>query len=371
MGIHVLPTVKRAEINVCMQKVSKTFHSQKPSRNNDGVCKMRLTLLALCATSCRGMTFRSFSPSFRTLKVGVWQGTSHLGDVAENLLTLERAASVCEQQGVELLVLPELFLHGYGCTGAQLGAYALNKFSNELKRAGELARRHSVWILLPYAERASRVNNSAVVFDVYNSVAFFDPSDGRLAHQYRKVHLAGLAESSLYHRGAPEDLEPFTLVTASGTGVSIGVAVCYDLEFPEHARTLAMRGAEVLVAPSAVGPKATTQSFCSARAMENLLYVVNANAEGEASFPLNFAQFAGSSAVYAPDGKVLAQIAQSTGGSLLTATLELKEQHSVVRGFYFAERQALRDRGYYAESWDRGNITVLRTRFDRGEKTFW
>ena len=150
---------------------------------------------------------------------------------------------------------------------------ALARDATELMQVGELARRHKLCICLPYVERGDAAS-------LFNSVAIFQPQDGRLAHNYQKVHLAGRAERALFSRGMPDGLRPCHIEFASGARVSLGVAVCYDLEFPELSRCLAVQGAEVLIAPTAVDELATTPRFIPARAMENQMFVLHANPEG-------------------------------------------------------------------------------------------
>ena len=238
-------------------------------------------------------------------------------------------------------MLPELFLHGYGTASAALGGCALARDAAELTCVGELARHHKLCICLPYVERGDDASS------LFNSVAIFQPQDGRLAHNYQKVHLAGRAERALFSRGAPDSLRPCDVEFASGTRVSLGVAVCYDLEFPEPSRCLAVQGAEVLIAPTAVDELATTPRFIPARAMENQMFVLHANPEGRAPASLPYDEFSGGSGIYAPDGKALVMAGEYTGGTLLTATLALDENHAAARSEYMSERRALSEGGHY------------------------
>ena len=121
---------------------------------------------------------------------------------------------------------------------------------------------------------------------------------------------------------------PCNVELVSGAMVSLGVAICFDLEFPEPSRCLAVQGAEVLVAPTAVDELATTPRFIPARAMENQMFVLHANPEGRAPPSLPYDTFSGGSGIYSPDGKALVAAGDYTGGTLLTSTIVLDDDQA-------------------------------------------
>lgn len=138
----------------------------------------------------------------------------------------------------ELVVLPELAACGYRLDPAHLAAHAepADGSGAVLTRWRAAARHHGVAVVGGFAEalEAGDVANSVVVLD----------AGGEVAGVYRKLHLFG-AERDLFR---PGDLG-LPLFDLAGT--CVGVLVCYDLRFPEAARILALRGAEVLCVPTA------------------------------------------------------------------------------------------------------------------------
>ena len=182
---------------------------------------------------------RGLSP--RRLHVAAWQGAAKTADVAANVARVVDEAAAAAAAGVDVLVFPELFLHGYDATKDQLEATALRR--DELGACAAAAEAHELCLAVPYCERRGS--------SLYNAMAVFD-ARGALARNYRKVNLWGAWERDVFARGAPGSFEPFDLETRSLT-VRAGCLICFDVEFPEPARHLAVAGAELLLAPTALG----------------------------------------------------------------------------------------------------------------------
>jgi predicted amidohydrolase len=155
-----------------------------------------------------------------------------LGDVDGNVDRVERAFAAAVARSARLIVAPELALSGYVFTDvAEARSSALDR---DDARWGRLASTlpEGVVAVVGYAEAAGeRVYNTAAVLT----------REGAIAH-YRKAHLWG-AESLLF---APGDSAGAVVATPIG---SLGVAICYDNEFPEVPRRLALAGADVLALP--------------------------------------------------------------------------------------------------------------------------
>lgn len=205
-------------------------------------------------------------------------------DVAANVV---RVRSLLEaSEGAELLVLPELFLSGYEL--ADVEAVSVELDGPEIDTLRETARAAGTALVVGAAERvAGGTANSALCFD----------RDGALAGVYRKTHLFG-AERDAY---VPGD----ELVTATVDGHVLGLMICFDVEFPEVARTLALRGAELLVTISAnpVEFRRDHAVFVPARALESGLPHVYVNRVGRQ----DGIEFAGDSMAVDPEGEVVAQ----------------------------------------------------------------
>jgi len=196
------------------------------------------------------------------------------------------ARAVAATPAVDLVVLPELFLGGYVLEG--LERLALTPGDSALDPLADAARSAGTAVVVGAAERVDGgVANSAFCLD----------RGGRPAGTYRKAHLFG-AEREAFVAGA--ELAPIRV-----DGVALGVMVCFDVEFPEAARTLTLRGAEMLVTISAnMAPFADDhEAFVRARALENERPHLYVNRTGSESG----ARFVGGSRAIDPDGAVVAE----------------------------------------------------------------
>jgi len=226
---------------------------------------------------------------------------------------LSRVASVFRALSgrADLLVLPETFLQGYHAGVDALRATAVTADSPALARVAALAREHACACAMPFAEAATDGSGAAVS---YNSVALFD-ADGALLRIYRKCHLwdpDGTYERRAFHPGpgVGAAADPFTPVTlAAWPQLPIGLLVCWDLEFPEPARALAVAGARVIISVHASGEARgfTSTHYAPVRAFENdvALVYVNYPSTQPPSGGAFAVSYSGGSAVVAPDGQAL------------------------------------------------------------------
>lgn len=183
------------------------------------------------------------------------------GDIAANLATLESV--IARHAGAELLVFPELYLSGYNME--TVGGLAVDLEGSAVGRVRAAAAAAQTSVVLGLAERTvGRPANTAVAID----------STGAIAGCYRKTHLFG-SEQDAFTVGT--QLEPVAL-----GGRTVGLMICFDVEFPEVARTLAARGAELLITISAnMAPFGPDHELASrARALENGVPHLYANRVG-------------------------------------------------------------------------------------------
>jgi predicted amidohydrolase len=200
---------------------------------------------------------------------------------------LARVSELLETgRGTDLLVLPELFLSGYEL--ADTDAVSIDIDGPEVRALCAAARNSDTAVVVGAAERVGHgVANSALCIS----------RSGELAGVYRKTHLFG-AENDCYVSGGE-------LMTVELDGRTLGVMICFDIEFPEVARTLALRGADVLVSISAnpVAFRRDHEVFVPARALESGLPHVYVNRVGEQ----DGISFGGESMAVDPDGRLLVQ----------------------------------------------------------------
>ena len=159
-----------------------------------------------------------------------------LGDPAGNLARSLTAIEDAARGGAALVVLPELVTSGYSFEGPEEARELAETIPGPASNAwAAAAARLGVVVVggICEVDPEGKLRNSAVVVD----------ADGSLLCVYRKIHLWGI-EKAIFDEG---DEPPPVVETAVGR---LGVGICYDLWFPELARSLALRGAQILAYPS-------------------------------------------------------------------------------------------------------------------------
>ncbi|MDR6951087.1 putative amidohydrolase [Ancylobacter sp. 3268] len=197
------------------------------------------------------------------------------GNPAANLDRLGAAAQHAAASGADLLLAPEMFLSGYNIGRAALQARAEAPDGPAARHAAILARRHGIALAYGYPERGPGG-------EIYNAARLVDRT-GAVRLTYRKTHLYGSLDRDMFAAG--DGLGE----VAEIAGLKVGLLICYDIEFPEAARALALAGADVILVPTAnmkpfVG---VSNVVVPARAFENLVYVAYANrigSEGELDY---------------------------------------------------------------------------------------
>lgn len=220
------------------------------------------------------------------MNIGYFQYTPKFLDPEANRAYLTQVLSACT---ADILVLPELSVTGYLFTQKdelELCAEPVEGPTAAMFR--ELSRQTGTLYVYGYAERHGP--------QFYNSAAAVDASG--VLHTYRKLHLFN-TEKLVFSPG-DTPLEPF-----SWNGHKIGVLICFDHMFPEAARTLALKGTEVMCHPSNLVLPEYAQLTSRVRALENRIFWVLANRTGsEESAGLRL-DFTGCSQVVGSTGKVL------------------------------------------------------------------
>ncbi|SLN21309.1 (R)-stereoselective amidase [Roseovarius albus] len=223
--------------------------------------------------------------------VGFYQCPSPKGDLHAGLATVEKALGEASDAKVDMLVLPEAFLPGYGAT-TQTKPAEWNTVANRLSK---LCRRYTTALTIGLPEyNLGQVFNTAVVIG---------PDGGTLAH-YRKIQLFGSSEKEIYVTGN-------RYVAFNYRGKRWGLLICYDVEFPEHVRALARAGAEIVLVPTAnMMPFVNVnQIMVPSRAAENGINIVYANYSGSEGG----ISYTGMSSIYGSDGSSLVSSRENTG----------------------------------------------------------
>ncbi|MFE7931683.1 carbon-nitrogen hydrolase family protein [Streptomyces sp. NPDC057456] len=218
------------------------------------------------------------------MRTALLQSSGRPGSVVENLKVLDEAADRAAAAGAGLLVAPEMFLTGYAI-GDDIARLAEPADGDSADAVAEIAGRHGLAIAYGYPERHGET--------VHNSAQLISADGGRLAN-YRKTHLFGCFERDHFEPGG----QP--VVQAELNGLTVGLMICYDVEFPENVRAHALAGTDLLVVPTAqMHPfQFVAESVIPVRAFENQMYVAYVNRVGlEGEF-----EFVGLSTLAGPDG---------------------------------------------------------------------
>jgi 5-aminopentanamidase len=253
-----------------------------------------------------------------TTRVAAWQCQPGPLDVAGNLGRLDAICAQAAKRQVEVLVAPEMFTSGYGLTPDQVLSLAEDAGGPTESAVAQIARRHRLAIVYGHPERAAAGG-------AYNAATMVGP-DGVVRGRHRKVHLFGDVDRRLF---VPNPGRPGAF---DFDDARVGMLICYDVEFPEAVRRLAVDGARTVLVPTAnmAGFEVVQQVLVRARACENGCGVVYANYCGAD----DLFEYNGLSLICGPDGEVLAQ-AGAQGEELIVADLPGESA-----GTYLADRRA-------------------------------
>lgn len=247
--------------------------------------------------------------------------------VSSNLLEAEKLIAEAVKTGAKLVALPENF--------AMMGDKEIDKIRiKEVDGTGPIqkflsstAKKYGVWLIggtIPIAGNDdNKVRAACVIYDDL----------GERAGRYDKIHLFDVnvpGTDEVYRESDSIERGDQAVVLETPFG-KLGIAVCYDLRFPELFRKMAMQGMEILVIPSAFTAKtgsAHWEVLLRARAIENLCYVIAPNQGG---FHLNGRKTYGYSMIIDPWGMVLD--CYKTGAGFVAADIDLEKLTKVRSAF--------------------------------------
>lgn len=233
-----------------------------------------------------------------TIRVGAGQVHGVLNDVATNLKITSEMMLEAARKGVQLLVLPECGLTGYVYSSAsEVQSVAILVDGPEVHHVSELARTLGMYVVVGLLEASE--DDPTVV---HNTALLVAPDSSTFA--YRKTHLPWLGADRFVVAG---NNLPVVVKTEFG---QLGLSICYDLRFPEWARALALKGADVILNPTCWATSAgrVAELFTRVRAAENHVYVIAANRGDDE----NGVEFIGMSQIVDPMGTILAVVERGT-----------------------------------------------------------
>ncbi len=222
------------------------------------------------------------------MKIGYVQFAPLFGEIERNL---DRAESLIEGTKADLLVLPELFNTGYLITSEEEIAALAEEVPGgpTTERLAAIAKKEGVHLVAGMAERfGDAIFNSAILISPKGFVA-----------TYRKVHL--FFEEKLWFAPGNGEFPVYDIGPCR-----VGIMVCFDWFFPESARTLALKGAQVICHPSnLVLPYCQTAMVT--RCLENRVFAVTANRTGTEARGGKTLRYTGMSQVVDTGGTILSR----------------------------------------------------------------
>jgi predicted amidohydrolase len=211
-----------------------------------------------------------------------------------------------ESTNADLYVLPELFNTGYNfIDNGEVETLAERPDGVTFKALYAFTQQHSCYVAYGFAEKAD---------DLYNSASLIGPSG--LVGLYRKIHL--FDRETLFFKPGNLGFPVFDLPFGK-----VGMIICFDWIYPESARSLAIRGAQLIIHPSNLVLPYCPDAMIT-RCLENRVFAATADRVGKedrGSFDL---RFIGTSEIVSPRGEILARLGTSEPG-IVTVSVDLHE----------------------------------------------
>ena len=246
-------------------------------------------------------------------------------NIENNLQKAIRLIEKASEQGANIILLQELFQTPYFCIQYDEEIFKLAQpfeKNDLLIKMSKVAKKHKVVLPISFFEK----DNNAY----FNSIAIID-ADGTILGKYRKSHIpdgAGYLEKYYFN---PGDTGFQVWDTTYG---KIGVGICWDQWFPEVARIMALKGAEVLFYPTAIGDEIMStydssdawQTVMQGHAAANIMPVVASNRIGSESIKDQVNGFYGKSFICNRSGKIIAE-ASKDKEEIILAEIDTEENH--------------------------------------------
>lgn len=277
------------------------------------------------------------------MKVGLIQ-QANTCDRTDNIKKLKNSIRLCADEGAELVVLQELHNGLYFCQTEDTQMFDLAETipGPSTDEFGALAKELGVVLVLSLFERRAP--------GLYHNTAVVIEKDGSIAGKYRKMHIPD--DPAYYEKFyfTPGDLGFEPIETSVG---KLGVLVCWDQWYPEAARLMALKGAELLIYPTAIGWESSDADdekirqlnawiiSQRAHAVANGIPVISVNRVGhepDPSMRTDGILFWGNSFVAGPQGELLAQASNDRTENIVVE-VDMERSENVRRWWPF-----LRDR---------------------------
>lgn len=196
-------------------------------------------------------------------KVAVLQKRSLSKDMSKNIKTIISNMEYAAENNADILLLPECFITGYELPIENKNALADD--SEHIKMLCAAAKQLQIGVVATaFTQGRTKPQNSAFVID----------KGGKVLIKYSKVHTCDFADEKCLESGNEFKVCDFH-------GIKIGIMICYDREYPESARILMLKGAEIILVPNDCGAMSPRVQALSTRAYENMTGIVMSNPNGK------------------------------------------------------------------------------------------
>lgn len=234
-------------------------------------------------------------------KVAILQKRSCDREMKQNTDTIIANMALAAENKADILLIPECFITGYELPIDNQDA--LTDDCEYINRICAAAKQYHIGVIATALTRgAEKPQNSAYVIN----------KDGQILMKYSKVHTCDFADERCLESGSEFKVCDFH-------GIKLGIMICYDREYPESARVLMMKGAEIILVPNDCGAMKPRIQALSTRAYENMVGIAMANPNGAN---------AGNSCAYSP-------ICWDEDGECVDNTLLLADD--MTEGLYYAD----------------------------------
>lgn len=261
-------------------------------------------------------------------------------NVSANLLEISRQILNAVKAGAKLIVLPESFAI-MGLHDADQIKVAENEGAGPIQDfLSEQAKTHKIWLVAGTIPLKLEQDDPNYDNKVYAACLVYN-DEGICVSRYDKIHLFDVhieMTNETYYESETLEAGNKAVIVDTPFG-KIGLAICFDLRFPELFRQLVLKGAEIIVLPSAftaITGKAHWEVLLRARAIENLCYVV-ASAQG--GYHVSGRETYGNSMIVDPWGVVLDRLPQGSG--YVMANIDIENTKNIRQNFPVLENRKI------------------------------
>ena len=198
-----------------------------------------------------------------TFKVAILQARSENANISKNVDIIHHAMKKASINNADILLLPECFITGYDLPMTY--EKSISDDNEVIQNICALAKEYHMGVVLTSFTKGERKPQNT---------AFVISKQGNILMKYSKVHTCDFADEKNVESG-----KEFKVCDFEGT--QLGIMICYDREYPESARILMLKGAEVILVPNDCGSMQPRVSALSTRAYENMVAVAMANPNGD------------------------------------------------------------------------------------------